>query len=292
MFSITKLRLFILFITLWQGPAVCAQEDARYRIEALVMRHLDSSALAQSEADLTDYSNNLDFEEQAQTRARNLAFGGDPYFPELNDALLLPPVGPFPGDDPWSEVTQVSERSERMSGVWRNLRLSESFRPEVFVAWEQTAEAPFPVLRVHNDQVIKVEDPFANARVLRPDTDPENQESRPPQFIFWYDLSEATLELTPIPAPSYAYQIDGTVQLRRSRFLHIDLDLAFREPTLAMLDQRPGPPLLNQYQGYLVHNLKQSRQIRTGRMEYFDSPWLGVLVWVTEIQASEEDVAE
>jgi hypothetical protein len=39
------------------------------------------------------------------------------------------------------------------------------------------------------------------------------------------------------------------------------------------LGQSPGPAL--------VHILKQSRQVRTGQMQYFDTPYLGVLVRVT-----------
>jgi hypothetical protein len=40
---------------------------------------------------------------------------------------------------------------------------------------------------------------------------------------------------------------------------------------------------------FLVHRLEQSRVVRTGRMEYFDGPVLGVLAWVTDIS---ESVAE
>ena len=35
---------------------------------------------------------------------------------------------------------------------------------------------------------------------------------------------------------------------------------------------------------YGVFALKQNRQITTGRMQYFDTPYLGVLVYVTSIQ--------
>jgi len=292
MFSLVNRTLLILFITILQSTAARAQESKRYRIEALVLRHLDSTAPAQPQADLTDYSDSLDFEERKRSRAETLAHSGDPFFPEVNDALLLPPVGPFPGDEPWAEVTSLEDRSERMSSVWRNLRLSESFRPEVFLAWEQPSEEPFPALHIHNDQVIRISDPDAGMRVLRPDENTRAAGPRSPQFLFRYDFKSGMVDLFPIPKPQYAYQLEGTIRLRRSRFLHIDLDLAFREATEAALRELPGPPLLTRYQGYLVHTLKQSRQVRTERMEYFDSPWLGVLLWISEIKMADEGIRE
>jgi hypothetical protein len=35
-----------------------------------------------------------------------------------------------------------------------------------------------------------------------------------------------------------------------------------------------------------VHRLEQSRPVRSGRMEYFDGPVLGVLAWITDITDS------
>ncbi len=34
---------------------------------------------------------------------------------------------------------------------------------------------------------------------------------------------------------------------------------------------------------FLVHRLEQSRPVRSGRMEYFDGPVLGVLAWLSDI---------
>jgi hypothetical protein len=35
-----------------------------------------------------------------------------------------------------------------------------------------------------------------------------------------------------------------------------------------------------------VYRLEQTRPVRTGRMEYFDGPVLGVLAWITDISDS------
>jgi hypothetical protein len=45
------------------------------------------------------------------------------------------------------------------------------------------------------------------------------------------------------------------------------------------IDDQPVQP-----SSFQVHELKQSRQVRTGRMEYFDGPVLGVLAWITAVE--------
>ena len=94
------------------------------------------------------------------------------------------------------------------------------------------------------------------------------------------------------PAVAYRvnfYRLDGTVQLWRSRFLHVFLDLEYREtgPWMApdpaspesIFDVQPDDALIP----YTVFALKQNRQVRSGRMQYFDTPQFGVLVLVTAI---------
>ena len=85
------------------------------------------------------------------------------------------------------------------------------------------------------------------------------------------------------------FRLDGSVQLRRNRFLHLYLDLEYREsgPFLApdpaaptsIFDVQPDAP----EEPYSVFALKQNRQVRTGRMQYFDTPQFGALVLVTAI---------
>lgn len=295
MISTRKVIFLTLFLITLHAGAATAEEQSYYRVEALVLRHLDSMAEARAVAELTDFSIALDLEDRDQTRAQAALYSDDPFFPELTDAALLPPVGPFPDAEPWAEITFLTDRSERMSAVWRNLRLSESFRPEAFLAWEQPSEEPFPLLHLRNARVIRTDDPWSESRTLPWNLAPsEEEDGLPParDYVFSLDIEAAILSLEPLPEPTIFYEIEGTIRLRRSRFLHIDLDLEFREPTPAALNQLPGPPLLPQYQGYLVHRLKQSRQVRTERMEYFDSPWMGVLVWVTEIEVSDEESVE
>lgn len=163
--------------------------------------------------------------------------------------------------------------SSAMQDVWRRLRLSSGFRPLLFTAWEQTRIDYHPPLRIHDDDVIAE------------------------QLYFPYNIAVIDLQALD-PFEDYLapyYRLDGTVQLVRSRFLHLNLDLEYRQDLLPrpqpvpesreaalaqqletpreVLGASPGPAL--------VHALKQSRQVRTGEMLYFDTPYLGVLARVT-----------
>jgi hypothetical protein len=99
-----------------------------------------------------------------------------------------------------------------------------------------------------------------------------------------------------LPDPIAYYRLDGTVRLIRTRFLHLSMAIEWREPlfeeipspllattptTLPMAGDEP--PVMPVPSAFLVHRLEQSRPVRTGRMEYFDGPVLGLLAWITDI---------
>jgi hypothetical protein len=139
----------------------------------------------------------------------------------------------------------------------------------VYAAWQQNQVDYFPPMRIHDSQVIATE-------------------LRVPTTIMYADLTaEDPLQLY----RSHFYQMDGSLQLRRSRFLHLYVDLEFRQQ---MLTDRYPENTLNTIdlpaetdsssQGnvkYGVYTLDQNRQISTSEMQYFDTPGYGVLVYVT-----------
>jgi hypothetical protein len=166
--------------------------------------------------------------------------------------------------------------SNVMQEAWRRLRLSGPFRPEQYLSWEQGDQEPFPALRVHDLKAVMIDDPWAEFRI-----EPDNSAT-----VF---ADAAGLDGPALPDPITYYRLDGTVMLKRSRFLHLDLDLELREPVwaqdilvaqgMADIDDQPVQP-----SSFQVHEMKQSRQVRTGRMEYFDGPVLGVLAWITAVE--------
>jgi hypothetical protein len=235
------------------ASSVQAADQSRYRVEIIVLTHLEH-------------------DEQPRQRRHWRTPGGTDFLtpPDQTETADAGPAenaevsaegAPDTATDPWNAVVHVPELGAQMQDAWRRLRLSEPFRPLQFLAWEQGGNAPFPTLRLHDLELIMTQDPGAGERAV---------------------LAEA-------PPPIHYYRLDGSANLTRSRFLHLTIAVELREPRAGALDPASGPVPTS----FLVHRLEQSRVVRTGRMEYFDGPVLGVLAWVTDISESvEEEPAE
>lgn len=304
-----KTFLTIFLICLTASLAVGA-ENSRYRVEVLVLTHIDHQQEARELRHLTDYSSALDFlqppEEPAEDPSEEApeappgeppaaALEGEPTFQAdaLEELSLIE-------EDPWNVVTHIEEMGPEMQEAWRRLRLSGPFRPLQYLAWEQGSNPPFPLLRVHDGVPVLVEDPWIEQRTLLLEEgdgstvygDPVTAPS--PAGTAGADAADTDLgDADVLPDPIAYYQLDGTVSLTRSRFLHIAVDVEWREPVF----DEPRPTIVMTApagsaaptttepipSAFLVHHLEQSRPVRSGRMEYFDGPVLGVLVWLSDI---------
>jgi hypothetical protein len=199
-------------------------------------------------------------------------------------------------DDPLGGVVRLPELGAQMQDAWRRLRLSGPFRPLQYLAWEQRAAEPFPTLRVHDEEAVLVQDPWAEQRSAEALAAQEAAATGEPAAP-----DPATDEL---PPPIHYYRLDGTAQLIRSRFLHLALNVEWREPVFdaASPDALPARPPLGAPavveaaaplpDAFDVYRLEQSRQVRLRRMEYFDGPVLGVLAWITPVTESAGDGAD
>lgn len=250
-----------------------AADRSRYRVEIIVLSHLQHDAVPDEITRLRDFSAALDFLEPA------VEGGGDA--PGDHDAAAAADMpgaeqsvgervdgsgaGDEPDMDPWQEVVHLPEMGPEMQEAWRRLRLSGPFRPLRFLAWEQGGDAPFPSLRVHDLEVVHSEDPWIEEREA---------------------LTLASEDADSLPPPIRHYRLDGTAMLRRSRFLHLALALELRTPKHER-NTEPNNEVNHELQleptSYLVHRLEQSRVVATGRMEYFDGPVFGVLAWISDI---------
>lgn len=235
------------------GPVLA--ESGNYRIEVLVFRHLDSTAEPRELDEIRSFIR----------------------FPTLDEPLVQ------------EAPVRLDVMSSIMQDAERRFRLSATYRPLLFTSWEQSRIDYHPPVRLHDDDLIAKQLHF-------------------PHRVAFVDLQ--SMDMFEDYMSSY-FRLDGTVQLVRSRFLHLHLDLEFRQDLLPrpippaepetpiatgpeivvsdipvvdvqseedelveeLIDPSPGPAL--------VHSLKQSRQIRTGEMQYFDTPYMGVLVRVT-----------
>jgi len=281
------INLLIIILISLPGEKSYAQERIAYRVEVIVLRLVQSDFPPVSSAQLRDFSGLLNLEKETIRRDTWITNWLSLEPTAIADFEVTPPLKPEASQFMHLDgISYIPDMSEQMSSVWRNLRLSSDYRPEVYLSWQQRAEGFFPPLRVHNQEIIRIEDDYSDLRADLSSAPTQDAQDAP--GFFHYDFAAGTLETGPLPEPRQYYSLDGEVRMRRSRFLHVDLDLEFRQPAPATRANLSGPPLLLKHQGYQVHPLRQSRQVRTGRLEYFDSPVLGALVWVTGIDRPEE----
>jgi len=252
-------RYFPLFLLLLSAAALA--EPGAYRVEVIVFRNLVTTAESAVVSELRSFSAFPDIQDTgpAQDTSENSAA-------EPTDSPDEPMRDPLPDD-----LLVVTQKSKEMDDAWRRLRSSQDYRPLVYTAWDQNRIDYYPPMRIHNEQII-------------------DTQLRPPTPVMVADLAAED----PLAAyRSTFFQIDGSLQLRRSRFLHLLLDLELREnkSTNPTQTQFSGDGNTQVYKGeltdepgvYGVYTLKQNRQISTGEMQYFDTPYFGVLVYVSSV---------
>jgi hypothetical protein len=308
-----RYKIFIILFLLFYVAQTVAGEK-RYRVEIIVLTHLRHEAVPSDAESLGDFSGSLDFLE-AKSDEDEEEDGEDENRGDRQDdvvgAELLQETGPelLPDEDqpedPWADVIAVEDMSDVMRETWRRLRLSAPFRPEQYLSWEQSANEPFPSLRIHDPDVLLIEN---SCTVLQETLAAEASEDLDSPFVFTDQGNilpehaiENAVEEAELPDPVLFYRIDGTVMLRRSRFLHLDIDIELRQatfyeppPPLTPLlggeseSDETGEPELPLAPSFLIHQLEQSRQVKSQRMQYFDSPVLGVLAWITPFEVEAE----
>jgi hypothetical protein len=255
----------------------------RYRIELLVLTHLDPPADVVAETAIMDYSAAIDLlnpppaadagsEEAAvaspSTTSPNTASGAGSTTAGPENAIAEAEEDP-------NAVVWLETPSETMDQAWRRLRSSTAFRPEVYFSWEQSNQQPFPLLRIHDATLLFEEDPFAELRATAetsPQAVPATGEG-------------ATVAL---PEPLRFYRIDGTASLRKTRYLHLDLDLQLRVPVRSA-EAGLAEAELSRASAYEVFPIRQSRRIQTQNVEYFDGPVIGVLALISRVNAPSGD---
>lgn len=263
--AMKRLVFFLLLIVCSAAGA----DPGAYRVEVIVFRNLEVTAepaLADQLRSFTAYPDLL------QDTPAGL--------PET--APVEPPPGPpgppvetafyYRADLP-DDLQVTSDKSTLMDNVWKRLRSSKGYRPLLYAGWQQNRVDYYPPLHVHNQQVL-------------------DSQLRPPTPVMVADLGADD----PLSAyRSNVYQLDGSIQLRRSRFLHVDLDLELREEAAGpdgetVYSSGLAPGLLpagnaDSSKRYRVYSLDQNRQVQTDRMQYFDTPHFGALVLVTNVEA-------
>lgn len=137
----------------------------------------------------------------------------------------------------------------RLDGVFRTLKLTREYRPLLHVAWQQSGEGPGSERPVHLQQLREgAAAPAADSGLLEP--------------------RDAI--------------IDGTVQLRVGRFLHVAVDIAYFPRPAGIPDASPVA-VSSEYM-----RMRERRKVLLNDLNYFDHPLFGVLVQVSRLQAPAE----
>lgn len=165
------------------------------------------------------------------------------------------------------------ELSPAMQRALERLQRSPEHRPVAAQAWFQTANPGqrTAAVRVHDETVVdwhrpemSEDEPWLPEPVLLPDAEPP---------------------FAPVAIARPIHRLDGTVRLRRTQFLRLELDLVLQEARL-MSDGGPAD------QRWQLHRVRRDRAVRPDRMEYFDSSRFGVLARITAFERVDPEPPE
>lgn len=172
-----------------------------------------------------------------------------------------------PEDEDLKPYVVLPGQDYRLAGVRRVLASSREYRPLLHVAWQQPGLDARNVRAVHLDNT-RFERKAAEQLEVEPEPGEvrEEPEYTPPVKVF-----------------------DGTVRLRKSRFLHLDVDFAYFPDTL----QQPDLEMPAQAAGHRRFpadyvRLTESRRIKPDNLNYFDHPLFGLVVQVSKIISADD----
>ena len=144
----------------------------------------------------------------------------------------------------------------RMGGIYQVIKSSREYRPVLHVSWQQPGSAK--ARPVHLEKLEKT-DPGS---MVPGDGEPDFL--IPPKF-----------------------ELDGTVRIRSSHFLHVDLDLIYfigSQSNTGMVtngDMDSKAVFVKQKAEYV--RMKETRKIKLNELHYFDHPMFGVILQVTRL---------
>ena len=203
----------------------------------------------------------------------------NPGLPLRSDTIQLR-VGATDDNTPGSAVTSrlapyqsLPARFYQLRAAYRQLRLSAEYRPLLHVAWQQPGMDERQALAVRLDNTL-----FADAQSA----------AAPPQLrtaATQADTGSVGVEPHVYRPPEILY--DGLVRLRRSRFLHLDVDFAYFPKAGRLPTPDPGSGAAPSRQAADYVRLTESRRIRLDKTYYFDHPMFGLLVTVTQVASAD-----
>lgn len=286
----------------WPLLTSSALADAvpHYLIEVIVLTHVDGRSDARQVEALDDFTALIDPLRQSRVVAwqadREGAEGTDVPEPgqaetdaqrqaseivdlftamdALDSTEALPDEEIDPGPIYPDVFINQPQLSAAMQTAWNRLENSREFQPRVWRAWYQPLSRTqlSPQVRIHDEVPVRVD--WAELAV-------PGLTGRAGDWQIEHLMPQAN------------YRVDGGLRLRMRQFMHVELDLVWRELSEGGSEQTgPWAPDVLAPTGYLQHRLSQSRAVRQNRLEYFDSEWLSVLVRIQRWEPPQGDGVE
>jgi hypothetical protein len=243
-----KLNLFFILITLFYVSPLYA---SWYQVEVIVFENLSPSfdgELWYENPGLPDRSDSIEIiAELAEDEEGNTeipVLDKDNKLVQQGKARLIP-------------YLQLAEDKLRLDGVERVLKLSKEYRPLMHVSWQQPGLTAGRARPVH---IQKFEEPEALME--------EGLAGQEAEDIY------QVLDLI----------FGGTIKLRSSRFLHVDVDIAYFAEFLSdddKVNKEENSLFVSQQADYV--RLQESRKIKLNEIHYFDHPLFGVMIRVSRL---------
>ncbi len=158
----------------------------------------------------------------------------------------------------------LNNSRNRLSGVYRVLKLSSEYRPLIHLSWQQSATERRNSRFVHL-QSLDGDNPVPVTKLSVSDTGPE------PEFLDELIMSNKI--------------IDGAIRIRSGFYLHADVDLSyFKDLPAENKILRTSEESFTGTTDKTVIKMKETRKIKLNEIHYFDHPMLGVILQVSRLQ--------
>jgi len=165
-----------------------------------------------------------------------------------------------PPSDPSTRLLSTSEY--RLNAVARRLERGQDYQVLLHTAWRQDG--------LPRDKAFKVR--------LRAGEDMGPQLTTAARNLddnYWTALEHIRVPDRPV------YELDGTVTISLSRYLHADFDLALAEVGMTEVGETGMTTRVPELQ---VQRLEQHRRMRSEHLHYIDHPRLGVLIKIFPVE--------
>ncbi len=245
-----------IFITLVASFFIWPLQAAWYQVEVIVFENLESVSngeLWYENPGLPDRSNSIALITELADNEEGLidapVVEGENQIIQQNKAELIP-------------YLQIAEGKLRMDGIHRVLKLSREYRPHMHVSWQQPGLSSAIARAVH---IQKFAEPDLITREQNLGQTENNSGVLSDEMENKYQVKDLIF--------------DGTIRLRSSRFLHVDVDIAYFPEFLSEQNEtiNEDNSLFVQQQADYVR-LQESRKIKLNEIHYFDHPFFGVII--------------